>query len=240
MSHLSSLCINFHARSLNTRRDFRYINESNNKQNRIAMKNLRILKKLSLVGAAALGLLVMAPTTSSAADANATLHVIVNVVNSYGGTAVPADFTLHIRYLMKEVTGSPFNGASGAGTTFSLAPGSYLITENDSPVSGGYVTYYGNYSGTNINEGFVTLAAGEEVTITRTEYDWPLAGPAVAQPTASPIPTTPTTTPAPATPATQVGGTLPKTASPWYNMLAVSIGLVLIGGFGFRVRKAVK
>jgi len=197
------------------------------------MKKFNILKKLSIVGVAALGLLMMAPTSSTAADPTATLHVIVNVVNDDGGTAVPADFTMHIRYLMKEVTGSPFPGASGAGTTFTLAPGSYLITEDNAPISGGYVTYYGNYSGTNINEGFVTLAAGDDITITRTENDWPAAGPAVVQPTVTPVPT-PVVTP------TQTGGQLPTTSSPWYNMLAISLGLVLLGGFGYKTRKAVK
>lgn len=197
------------------------------------MNHFKMLQKVSLVGVATLGLLMMAPTTASAADANATLHVVVNVINDDGGTAVPADFTMHIRYLMNEVTGSPFPGASGAGTTFSLPPGGYLITENDSPVSGGYVTYYGNYSGTNITNGFVTLAAGEEVTIIRTENDWPAAGAAVVQPTATPAPT-PVVTP------TQTGGQLPSTSSPWYNVLAISFGLVLLGGIGFKTRKAVK
>lgn len=199
------------------------------------MKQFNILKKMSLVGVAALALLVMAPASSTAADPTATLHVIVNVINDDGGTAVPADFTMHIRYLMKEVTGSPFPGASGAGTTFTLAPGSYLITEDDSPVSGGYVTYYGNYSGTSINEGFVTLAAGDDVTITRTENDWPAAGAVVVTPTPTPIPT-----PAPVVTPTQAGGQLPSTSTPWYNMLAIGFGLVLLGSLGFKTRKAVK
>lgn len=196
------------------------------------MRRFNDLRKLTLVCVVALGFLVSAPTTSSAAD-TATLHVVVNVINDDGGTAVPADFTMHIRYLMNEITGSPFPGASGAGTTFSLAPGSYLITENDVPISDGHVTYYGKYSGTNITNGFVTLAAGEEVTITRTENDWPAAGAAVVQPTATPVPT-PVVTP------TQTGGQLPSTSSPWYNVLAISFGLALLGGVGFRTRKAIK
>ncbi|HEX7405702.1 MAG TPA: hypothetical protein VF307_07245 [Candidatus Nanopelagicaceae bacterium] len=204
------------------------------------MNHVTVLKKISLLGVLGLGLLVMAPNSAQAVDAPATLHVIVNVINDDAGTAVASDFTMHIRYLMKEVTGSPFPGASGAGTTFTLPAGSYLITENDVPISGGYVTYYGHYSEGGTVDGFVTLAAGQSLTITRTENDWPAAGPAVVQPTASPIPATPTSTSAPVTPTTQVGGTLPTTASPWYNMLAISLGLVLMGGFALRVRKAVK
>lgn len=197
------------------------------------MNGFKLLQKVSLVSVAAFGLLTMAPVTASAADANATLHVVVNVINDNGGTALPADFTLQVRYLMKDVTGSPFQGVSGAGTTFSLPAGSYLISENDSLVSDGKPAYYGNFSGTNITNGFITLAAGEEVTIFRNENDWPVAGAALVQPTPVPVP-------APVVPTTEVGGTLPKTASPWYNMLAISLGLVLIGGLGFRVRKAVK
>ncbi len=199
------------------------------------MKQFNILKKVSLVGVAALALLVMAPASSTAADPTATLNVIVKVINDDGGTAVPSDFTMHIRYLMKEVTGSPFLGGNDTVTTFILAPGSYLITEDDPPVSGGYVTYYGSYSGTNINEGFVTLAAGDVVTITRTENDWPAAGAAVVQPTATPAPT-----PAPVVTPTQTGGQLPATSSPWYNLLAVSFGLVLLGSIGFKTHKAIK
>lgn len=190
---------------------------------------------MSLAGVLALGVLVMAPTTSTAADPTmATLHVVVNVINNDGGTAVPSDFTLHIRYLMHEITGSPFTGESGAGTTFVLTPGSYLVTDNDVPVSDGYVTYYGNYSGGGDNNGFVTLAAGQEMTLVRTENDWPVAGAAVVQPTPSPVPTTPVVTP------TETGGQLPTTSTPWYNLLAVAFGLVLLGGLGLKTRKVTK
>ena len=196
-----------------------------------------MLQKICLVSVATLGLLIMAPTTTSAADAPATLHVIVNVINDDGGTAVPSDFTMHIRYLMKEVAGSPFPGASGAGTTFTLPAGSYLITENDVPISGGYVTYYGHYSQGGTVDGFVTLEAGQSMTITRTENDWPAAGPAVVPPVATPVPST---VPTPVVTPTQAGGQLPKTSSPWYNMLAISFGLVLLGSIGFKTRKALK
>lgn len=205
------------------------------------MKHIKTIKKISALGVLGLGLLMMSPSSALAADAPATLHVIVNVINDDGGTAVPSDFTMHIRYLMKEVTGSPFPGAGGAGTTFTLPAGSYLITENDVPIVNGYVSYYGNYSEGGIVDGFVTLAAGQSLTITRNEYDWPAAGPAEAQPVATPIPGTPgTPVPAPVVTPTQSGGQLPTTSSPWYNMLAISFGLVLLGSIGFRTRKALR
>lgn len=203
------------------------------------MNHFKILQKISLLGVIGLGLLVTVPNSASAADAPATLHVVVNVINDDGGTAVPSDFTFHLRHLGDEVTGSPFQGASGAGTTFTVPAGSYLLTQNDVPVSGDYVTYYGHYSEGGIVDGFVTLAAGQSLTITRTENDWPAAGPAVSQPVASPIPGTPAGGTTVVTP-TQSGGQLPKTSSPWYNLLVMSFGLVLVGGIGFKTRKAVK
>lgn len=202
------------------------------------MNHLNILKKISALGVLGLGLFVMVPTSASAVDAPATLHVIVNVINDDGGTAVPSDFTMHLRYLMSEVAGSPFPGASGAGTTFTLPAGSYLLTENDVPLSGGYVTYYGHYSEGGVVDGFVTLTPGQSLTITRTENDWPAAGPAVTQPVGTPISGTPVTSPVVTT--TQAGGTLPKTSSPWYNLLAISFGLVLLGSVGFKTRRATR
>lgn len=219
------------------RGDVRHIKQRNNEEKRTTMKRFKNLQKLSLVSVIALGFLVLVPTSSFAVD-NATLNIKVVVINDDGGTATPADFTMHVRYLMKEVPGSPFVGVSDSVTTLSLAPGSYLVTENDVPLAGGYVTYYGNYSGTNITDGFVTLAAGEVVTIIRTENDWPAAGPAIDQPVATPIPGT--TVPTPVVTPTQSGGQLPATSSPWYNMLVISLGLVLLGIGGLKVRKAVK
>lgn len=58
-------------------------------------------------------------------------------------------------------------------------------------------------------------------------------------PTATATPTpTPTTviTPTP-TPTTVAGGKLPKTSSPWFNLLAISGGLLLLGALGMRSRR---
>ena len=70
----------------------------------------------------------------------------------------------------------------------------------------------------------------------------------VVTPTPTPTPViTPTPTPTPVvTPApkptkvptkTVTGGKLPKTGSPWYNLLALSAGLILLGGYGTYSRK---
>lgn len=204
----------------------------NNQQNRITMKNLNYPRKLALLSVISLSVLFALPSTASAVETTGTLTIIENVINDDGGTMTPSDFVLRIRDLNGDVVGSPFNGASGAGTTFVLPAGSYLITEEDLPYVNGYPQYTSVFSGpAGIDKGYVTLEAGANVTVVRTNNDWPQAGPAAPVVTPSPMPTTP------ATPSTVDGGTLPTTGTPWYNLLLVGFGLVLLGGVGFGTRK---
>lgn len=190
-----------------------------------------------------LALFMMAPTTSNAAEPTATLHIVETVINNYGGTAVASDFTLHVRFLLKEVAGSPATGVAAPGRAYILPPGSYIITEERAPIVGEYISYYNAFSGPNgINSGFVTLAAGDDVTITSTSYDWPAGGAVIPVPVTPPTVTptvapTVTPTPTPPTTTTVTGGALPKTSSPWYNFLAIGFGLVLLGGVGLKFRK---
>jgi len=207
------------------------------------MKLFKYSRLVSISAVVALGFLTWTPATSNAAAPTATLHIVETVINNYGGTAVASDFTLHVRYLMKEVAGSPATGVAAPGQTYILAPGSYIITEDRAPIVGEYISYYNAISGPNgINSGFVTLAAGDDVTITSTSYDWPAGGAVipvpVTPPTVTPTPTpTVTPTPTPPTTTTVTGGVLPKTSSPWYNLLAIGFGLVLLGGVGLKFRK---
>lgn len=58
-------------------------------------------------------------------------------------------------------------------------------------------------------------------------------------PTATPTPTpTPTATPTPK-PTTVAGAKLPKTGSPWFNLLAISGGMILLGALGMRSRRLI-
>jgi LPXTG-motif cell wall-anchored protein len=197
------------------------------------MKNLKYPKKLALLGAISLSVLFAVPSTASAVETTATLTIIETVINDNGGTMTPADFVLRIRDLNGDVVGSPFNGASGAGTTFVLPAGSYLITEEDLPYVDGFPQYTSVFAGpVGIDSGYVTLEVGDNVTVVRTNNDWPQAGPAAPVVTPSPIPSTPTETP-----TTVDGGTLPATGTPWYSMLLVGFGLILLGGVGFGARK---
>lgn len=196
------------------------------------MKNIKYPKKLALLGVISLSILFAVPSTASAVETTATLTIIETVINDNGGTMTSADFVLRIRDLNGDVVGSPFNGASGAGTTFILPAGSYLITEEDLPYVDGFPQYTSVFSGpAGIDSGYVTLEVGDNVTVVRTNNDWPKAGPAAPVVTPSPAPSTPET------PTTVDGGTLPATGTPWYNMLLAGFALVLLGGLGIKARK---
>lgn len=91
-----------------------------------------------------------------------------------------------------------------------------------------------------------TVASNAAAVATPTPVITPTPTPVVT-PTPTPTPTpvvTPTPTPTPvitATPTlppTQAGGKLPKTGSPWYNVLAGGVLLALIGVTGWVVRRA--
>ena len=117
------------------------------------------------------------------------------------------------------------------GRSYTLAAGNYIVSEE--PVAG----YTGVFSGEGITNGFVSLVAGSDLTITRTNSD---VATAVVIPTPTPSATpAPTPTPTP-TPTTVKGGKLPKTGSPWYNLLALGAGLILLGGIGFTSRKVLR
>ncbi len=58
-------------------------------------------------------------------------------------------------------------------------------------------------------------------------------------PTPTPTPTA-TATPTPTPVVTVKGGKLPKTSSPWYNLLALGAGLILLGTAGFASRKVLR
>jgi len=166
------------------------------------------------------------PTPTVTPVVPATLHVVKHVVNTYGGTAVASDFVIHVTHNGAEVPGSPSAGVDGAGQAYSLAPGSYVVSEDH------HDGYYGNFAGTSVvTNGLVTLVAGQDLTIVRTNYQIAPAYVPVATPSASPVPPTP---------VTETGGQLPKTGSPWFNLLALAAGLVVLGGVGFTTKKALR
>lgn len=174
-------------------------------------------------------------TPTATPVAPATLIVVKRVVNTYGGTAVASDFMIHVTHNGSEVAGSPAVGVDGAGHSYSLEPGTYLVSETH--VDG----YYGTFANTDpalggliTADGLVTVASGQTTTIVRTNYEVAPAYVPVPTPSATPAPATPPT------PVTETGGELPKTGSPWFNLLAIAAGLVLLGGVGFGTKKALR
>ena len=145
-----------------------------------------------------------------------TIHVIKVVNNTYGGTAVAGDFMLSLRHHGVDVAGSPAAAMGGAGRTYVLAPGTYVVGEPDSP---GYIHAFDINGQATQN---IVLAAGESITVTQTNNQLPQLSPVE----------TPTTPPTPVTPPvhTVKGGKLPKTSSPWFNLLLFGLGGLILGG----------
>ena len=92
------------------------------------------------------------------------LVVVKHVVNDDGGTAQAGDFNLHVQSGGVDVSGSPQAG-SETGTTYSLAPGTYSVSED------AFAGYDAAVGGDCDEGGQVTLAAGETKTCTLTNDD---------------------------------------------------------------------
>ncbi|MCE5196342.1 MAG: DUF3494 domain-containing protein [Negativicutes bacterium] len=103
----------------------------------------------------------------------AALTVIKKVINDNTGTALPADFTLHVKTagaFGTEVSGSPAPG-SALGHVYTLLPGNYTVSEN--PAAG----YSASFLGADAL-GNVSLAAGENRMVTLINDD--IAVPVIA------------------------------------------------------------
>ena len=141
-----------------------------------------------------------------------TIHVIKIVVNAFGGSATPGDFSLSLKNHGVDVLGSPNIGLAAPGRAYLLAPGTYVLGEAKSSVFPDYISSF-DIVGQSSN--FINLKSGDDLTIIETNTQLP--------PVVVPVVVVPTPT------KTVTGGKLPKTGSPWYNMLLLSAGLVLLG-----------
>ena len=92
--------------------------------------------------------------------------MIKQVVNDNGGTKAAADFTLHVKSGGTDVAGSPAAG-SASGTVYTLASGTYVVSENTPPA--GYAQT--GISGDCAADGSVTVVAGVQKTCTITNND---------------------------------------------------------------------
>jgi len=114
-----------------------------------------------------------------------------------------------LKHFGTDVAGSPFIGSSETGTTFVVEAGTYVVSS--SIVDG----YTGSWYNNAVTNGFIDLAAGDVITITRVNEDVGIAEEVVA------------------VEPTEDGGTLPGTASPWFNALAVGLLISAAGVLGF-------
>lgn len=163
-----------------------------------------------------------------------TLHIIKNVVNRYTGKSVAGDFVMHVKFHGVDVAGSPAVGVGGAGRTYRLLPGQYAVQEDE--VAG----YFGNFDGPELSNGYVMVVSDQEVTVSRTNYDKFVDNYVDVTPPPVVIPSPPVTPDTTTPTGTVTGGKLPKTGTPWNNLLGLGAGLILLGAFGFTSRKVLK
>ena len=95
----------------------------------------------------------------------ATLHVIKHVINANGGTSAAGDFIVLVKLGGTDVAGSPAAGAETPGTAYTLAAGTYAVSENAS------ATYAASYGGDSDASGTITLAPGDNKTVTITNSE---------------------------------------------------------------------
>ncbi len=102
----------------------------------------------------------------------ATLNVVKLVVNGGGGAAISSSFSVHVKNSSStEVSGSPAAGVAAPGISYSLAAGTYAVSEDAN------TSYVRSFSGACNSSGNVTLAAGENRTCTIVNTFVPLAAP---------------------------------------------------------------
>ena len=165
---------------------------------------------------------VVVPTVPTVTTA--TIHVIKIVKNLYGGTATSGDFMISLRHWGVDVAGSPAVGVTTPGRTYIVAPGTYVVGEVDGPLFSQYISSF-DIQGQLTN--FINVKAGDDLTVIQTNTELP--------PLVAPV-TTPT--PTPTQPPTVTGGKLPKTASPWFNVLLFGVGAMVVGGFALGLKRS--
>ena len=158
----------------------------------------------------------IAIVTTAAVETTGVIRVENIVVNDNLGTKTFSDFEFTVKHFGTNVEGSPFNLTETSTKSFTLQPGTYVVSATS--VDG----YLGTWSGVGIENGFINLKAGDDITITRNTYDIGIALPVypTAEPTVDPV--------------TEDGGVLPATSSNWFNALVLGLLLSAAGALGFR------
>ena len=153
-----------------------------------------------------------------AAKPVATLYIVKKVVNAFEGTSIESAFDIRVTQNGKEIAGTSGSTAAAPGKGYALVPGTYVLVEDR--VEG----YRGLWSGPVTPGGTITLKAGDDITVTRTNYDMnPATGLTIIEESQ--------------TAATETGGELPDTSSGWANWMLIGGGLIALGAVGFGTRK---
>lgn len=101
--------------------------------------------------------------------ATGTLHVIKHVINDNSGTATASSFNVHVKGSgsmgVSDVAGSPAVGSETPGTSYSLMPNTYTVSED---VNSGYTA---SFSGDCDANGNISLVSGDSKTCTITNDD---------------------------------------------------------------------
>lgn len=105
------------------------------------------------------------PTVTVSAPTTGTLTVVKTVSNTHGGTATASNFNIHVKFGSSDVSGSPQVGSS-VGTVYTLAGGSYTVSED---VSSAYISDFSSCG----TSGAVTVTNGSNTTCTIVNNDKP-------------------------------------------------------------------
>ncbi|MFA5840706.1 MAG: ice-binding family protein [Candidatus Paceibacterota bacterium] len=154
----------------------------------------------------------------------ATLHVIKQVVNNSGGTAVASAFNLHLKLSGTDVSGSPAVGTVAPGTSYTLAAGTYTVSEDANSLP-----YIRSFTGDCDSSGSITLVGGDNKTCTLVNDDIEpavIVPPVVTPPVVAPAVITPVVvTPPPVVPKLPKTGFAPKEENSSWNII-ISAGIL--------------
>jgi hypothetical protein len=146
--------------------------------------NILALTSISLGGGAEVEGRLFAQNGAVTLDTNtitlpvcgAMLHVVTEVINTGGGTAIPSDFTLHVATGTPsvDIPASPQSGVIVPGSSYVLSPNTYLVSEDAT------TTYTQSFSA-DCPLGAITLISGDNKTCTVTNtYNVPAPAPVPA------------------------------------------------------------
>ncbi len=109
--------------------------------------------------------LITQTTTITTTAFSAILRIVKRVINDDDGSARASDFNLHVKKSGSEVSGSPASGVASPGRSYTLAAGTYVVSEDDDS------EYDTTFSGDCNSSGSVTLSDGDEKTCVVTNDD---------------------------------------------------------------------